>query len=121
MEKKIKKCIRNHHSEHYEYTLRVKFSKIDLQNYLFVTVDSTHIILSNVKRFSTHLSFYPRLGDDYSDQFLTKPHPPTKFTAIQIEIAQLAANRSHACHHTQQHPRSTHMWPCFTHVRYASA
>lgn len=118
MEKKIKKCIRNHHSE-YEYTLRIKFSKIDLQNYLFV--DSTHITLSNVKRFSTHLSFYPRLGDDYSDQFLTKPHPPTKFTAIQIEIAQLAANRSHACHHTQQHPRSTHMWPCFTHVRYASA
>lgn len=26
-----------------------------------------------------------------------------------IEIAQLAANRSHACRHILQHPRSTHM------------
>lgn len=70
------------------------------------------------KNFTTHLSFYSTTitrANSLSNRILER-------NSLQsIEIAQLAANRSHACHHILQHPRSKHTHrPCFTHVRYAS-
>lgn len=62
------------------------------------------------KDFTTHLSFYSTTiarANSLSNRILER-------NSLQsIEIAQLTANRSHACHHILQHSRSKHTQAVF--------